>query len=326
MNVRFNLGLEFQGLVTIDSVDIRYIGAQPKSNSGGRSELYTTIVHEGTSVVRARNCTDYQFVHDRTIVLHGYDTNDGTTTQPATFNKGGTYIKISPYTTWTLDFSQSLDDINFSRVTNISSAFTGDFAALDDRACVSVRTKGEGILLVPELVGDGSPPATTSFAAADAVSTASSHSAASLAQFAEDACPAVDFTVEVDPFAAATGDYYFGGILLDDGQLPFELPKYEGVAKIYTVPLEIPLNCTAIFKPPAPIADLLLLGSVPLEAVAGSTACAANFTITTEMGMKLKWKLPTLAGGYHVIVNVTSTSDAVLYDDSVDSCFTYKQQ
>ncbi len=40
--------------------------------------------------------------------------------------------------------------------------------------------------------------------------------------------------------------------------------------------------------------------------------------------MKLKWKLPTLAGGHHVIVDVTSTSEADLYDDSVDACFIYQ--
>lgn len=132
-------------------------------------------------------------------------------------------------------------------MTSISLAFTGEFAALDDRACIEARTNGKGILLVPELPGstdavqDDSPPIgnTTSFAAVGAVSTdASSLGAgtASLAQFAEDVCPAVDFTVDVNPIAAATGDYYFGGILLDDGQLPFELPMYEGVAKIYVVP------------------------------------------------------------------------------------------
>jgi hypothetical protein len=42
------------------------------------------------------------------------------------------------------------------------------------------------------------------------------------------------------------------------------------------------------------------------------------------MGMKLMWKFPALAGGYHVVVNVTSISDADLYDDTVDACFIYK--
>ena len=184
--------------------------------------------------------------------------------------------------------------------------------------------------MVPKLpdsqdeIQDDSPPAadTTSFAAVGDASTAFSLGAdiASLAQLAEDACPAVDFTVEVDPFAAATSDYSFGGILLDDGQLPFELPNYEGVAKIYALPLELPLNCTAGVNLPYPIPEQLLLGSVSLEAVAGSTAYAANFTITPEMGKKI----PTLKGGYHVIVNVTSTSETDLYDDNVDACFTYK--
>ncbi|BDA44439.1 hypothetical protein COCOBI_05-6230 [Coccomyxa sp. Obi] len=331
--------MKSRGLVTIDSVDIRYNGASQKSFFG-RSELYTTIVHEGTPVVRARNCSDYQFVHDRTIVLHVYDTYYGTTTQPATFNRGDIYIKLSPYTTWTLDFSQSFDDIDFSGVTSISLAFTGEFAALSDRTCIDVRTSGEGIPLVPELSlledellslqdvsqVESSPPAnTTSFAAVGAVSTASSPNAASMANLniAENFCPAIDFTVEVDPIAAATDDYSFGGILLDDGQLPFELPKYEGVVQIYAVPLEFPLNCTERIKLPTLIADHLLLGSVPLEAVAGSTAYIANFTITSEMGLNLKWKIPSLAGGYHVIVNVTSTSGADLYDDNIDSCFIY---
>ncbi|CAL8465297.1 g4832 [Coccomyxa elongata] len=224
------------------------------------------------------------------------------------------------------------DDIDFSRVSSISLAFTGEFAALDDRACINARTNGKGILLVPELpqsrdeIQVDAPLAgdTTSFAAVGPASAASSGLAAatSVAEFAKDACPAVDFTVEVDPTAAATGDYYFGGILLDDGQLPFELPKYEGVARIYAVPLGIPLNCSAGVNLPTPLEDLGLLGSVPLEAVAGSTTYAANFTITTEMGMKLKWKFPSLAGGYHVVVNVTS-SNGDLYDDTVDACFPY---
>lgn len=324
--------MRVQGLVTIDSVDIRYNGAQ-RTTFFGRSELFTTIVHEGTPIVKARNCSDYQFVHDRTIALHSYDISYGNTNQLATFNTGGIYIKLSPYTTWTLDFSRSFVDIDFSGVTSISLAFTGEFAALDDRACIKTRTEGKGILLVPELQGledelqDESPPATnpTSLAAVGIVSTASNSlggGSASLAQIAEDACPTLDFTVEVDPIAAATGDYDFGGILLDNGELPFKLPKYEGVAKIYAVPLEFPLNCTARFKPPSPIADLLLLGSVPLEPVAGSTAFAANFTITTEMGLKLKLKLPTLKGGYHLIFDVTSTH-ADLYDDTVDTCYTF---
>ncbi|BDA42101.1 hypothetical protein COCOBI_02-9030 [Coccomyxa sp. Obi] len=314
--------MKSRGLVTIDSVDIRYNGAQKKAS--GDSLLYTTIVHEGTPVVRAKNCSDYQFVHDRTVVLHVYDTDSGKTTQPATFNKGNIYIKLSPYTSWTMDFRRSLGDIDFSKVTNISLAFTGEFAALDDRTCIDVRTNGKGISLVPGVpeFGGYSPSAanTTSLAVVEAGNTAYS-----LADFAEDVCPALDFTVVVDPFAAATSDYYFGGILLDDGQLPFDLPKYEGVVKIYAVPLHIPLNCSAEFNPPTPLADYLLLGSVPFEAVAGSTAYEANFTITTEMGMKLKWKLPTLSGGYNIIVNVTSTgADADLYDDSVDTCFPFQ--
>ncbi|KAK9917851.1 hypothetical protein WJX75_008963 [Coccomyxa subellipsoidea] len=260
-----------RGLVTIDSVDIRYNGARTKSFFQTQTALYTTIVHEGTPIVKAKNCSDYQFVHDSTLVLHVYDIYSGKTTQPATFNGGGIFIKLSPYTAWTLDFSQSLVDIDFSRVTSISLAFTGEFAALDNRACIDARTNGNGILLV-------------------------------------------------DPFAAATSDYSFGGILLDDGQLPFELPNYEGVAKIYALPLELPLNCTAGVNLPYPIPEQLLLGSVSLEAVAGSTAYAANFTITPEMGKKI----PTLKGGYHVIVNVTSTSETDLYDDNVDACFTYK--
>ncbi|BDA44438.1 hypothetical protein COCOBI_05-6220 [Coccomyxa sp. Obi] len=327
--------MKSRGLVTIDSVDIRYNGARQKTFFG-RNLLYTTIEHEGTPIVKARNCTDYQFVHDRTIVLHVYDTYYGTTTQPATFNRGDIYIKLSPYTAWTLDFSQSFNDIDFSGVTSISLAFTGEFAALDLRTCIGVRTQGEGILLVPELSESEdelqaesqveSPAAanTTSFAAVGAVSTASSIGADSLANLAEDFCPAVDFTVEVNPIAAATDNYYFGGILLDNGGLPFELPKYEGEVQIYAVPLEFPLNCSARIHLPTPIADHLLLGSVPLEAVARSSTYAANFTITSEMGLNLKWKLPTLAGGYHLIFNVTSTSGADLYDDNIDTCFTYK--
>ena len=68
-------------------MDIRYGGAQQRSYFG-RSALYTTIVHEGTPIVRARNCTDYQFVHDRTVALHSYDVYSGKTTQPTTFNRG----------------------------------------------------------------------------------------------------------------------------------------------------------------------------------------------------------------------------------------------
>ncbi len=77
--------MDAQGLVTVNDVDIRYIGVRQKSYFGGRSSLSTTIVHEGTPTVRARNCTDYQFVHDRTTVLHAYDISSGKTTQPATF-------------------------------------------------------------------------------------------------------------------------------------------------------------------------------------------------------------------------------------------------
>ena len=77
----------WQGLVTIDDVDIRYNGAKLTS-AEGRSSLYTTVVHEGTPSVKARNCTDYAFVHERTVVLHAYDTSSGKTTQPATFNRG----------------------------------------------------------------------------------------------------------------------------------------------------------------------------------------------------------------------------------------------
>ncbi|BDA40428.1 hypothetical protein COCOBI_01-0810 [Coccomyxa sp. Obi] len=318
-----------RGLVTVDTVDIRYKGARQKN---ARSLLYTTIVHEGTPTVRARNCTDYQFVHDRSEVLHVYDLSSGKTTQTATINQDGVFIKLSPYTTWTLDFSQSMPDFYFDNVTSITLAFTGEFAALDDRACIMARTQGEGISLVPELLQSedqlqGDSPAAaniTSFAAVAAGSSGSSLDDASLANIAEDFCPEVDFFVEVDPIAAAIDDYDFGGILLDNGQLPFELPKYEGKVEVYAVPLEIPLNCSAGINLPAPIANHLLLGSVPLEAVAGSTAFATNFTITSEMGLKLKWKIPTLAGGYHIIVNVTSTSEADMYDDSVDTCFAYK--
>ncbi|BDA44441.1 hypothetical protein COCOBI_05-6250 [Coccomyxa sp. Obi] len=324
-----------RGLVTIDKVDIRYIGVQRNSFFGGRSLVYTTIVHEGTPTVRAKNCSDYQFVHDKTTVLHIYDEYSDKTTQTATFNTDGVYIKLSPFTTWTLDFSQSFADIDFSGVTSITLAFTGEFAALDDGACINARTGGDGISLVPELslledqLQDETAPAATgnitSFAAVGAVATASSPNAASMANLnlAENFCPAIDFTVEVNPIAAATGGYSFGGILLDNGQLPFELPKYEGVVQIYAVPLEFPLNCSAIIHLPTPIADHLLLDSVPLEAVAGSTAYTANFTVTSEMGLNLKWKIPSLSGGYHVIVNVTSTSGADLYDDNIDSCFIY---
>ncbi len=212
------------------------------------------------------------------------------------------------------------------QVTSISLAFTGEFAALDDRTCISVRTNDKGIPNVPDISLSQPMPAinVTSFAAADAVNKASTLAAAGLANIAENVCSAVDLTVLVDPTAAATGDYYFGAILLDNGQLPFELPKYEGVAEVYAFPSEFPLNCTAGFNPLAPIANKLRLGSAPFEAVAGSTAYAANFTITSEMGMELMWKLPALAGGYHVVVNVTSISDADLYDDTVDACFIYK--
>ena len=189
---------------------------------------------------------------------------------------------------------------------------------------------------LPELEGSPPPAAgdpslataagantTTSFAAVDAAPAPSSPASASLAE-AEAACPAVDLTVTVDPIAAVIGDYSFGAVLLDNGQLPFELPRYEGVAEVYAVPMEIPLNCTTgLINFPSALASLLRLGSVPLEAVAGSTSYAANFTLTPEIGMRLKWKLPSLAGGYHVIVNVTSTSSADLYDDTVDTCFTY---
>ena len=82
---RLDVGV--QSLVTVDGVDIRYNGAQ-RNSFFGRSALYTSIVHEGTPFVRARNCTDYQFVHDRTVVLHSYDVYSGKTTQPATLNRG----------------------------------------------------------------------------------------------------------------------------------------------------------------------------------------------------------------------------------------------
>lgn len=85
------MDLILQALVTVDSVDIRYNGAQ-RNSFFGRSELYTTIVHEGTPIVKAKNCSDYQFVHDKTTVLHSYDTYSGKTTQSATFNKGNIYL------------------------------------------------------------------------------------------------------------------------------------------------------------------------------------------------------------------------------------------
>ena len=89
--------LGLQGLVTIDSVDIRYNGARTKSFFQTRTALYTTIVHEGTPIVKAKNCSDYQFVHDSTLVLHVYDIYSGKTTQPATFNRGN----IPPMDTYT---------------------------------------------------------------------------------------------------------------------------------------------------------------------------------------------------------------------------------
>ena len=208
-------------------------------------------------------------------------------------------------------------------MTSISLAFTGDFAALDDRACISARTSGGGVPLLPDVSASQPAPAAnvTTLAAAGAVSKLA---AGSLARFAEDACPAVGVTVQVNPTAAATGDYYFGAILLDNGELPFALPKYEGVAEFFAVPSEIPLNCTETFQAPGPLPDIFLLGSAPFEAVAGSSAYEAKFTITSEMGLQLKWRLPALAGGYHVIVNATSTANTHLYDDTVDACFTYK--
>lgn len=114
-------------------------------------------------------------------------------------------------------------------------------------------------------------------------------------------------TVQVHPIATIEDAYTFGGILTDDGQLPFELPVYEGKVGFLAVPREVPLNCTDTFTSPLPrFVEPVLIGSAPFTAVSGSNAYEATFSLTSAMGMQSRARSLSLGRPYHVVANVTS--------------------